>query len=80
MERRNITLSLSSDLLKQAKHLAIEKGTSLSGLLSQCLEELVRKEMRYEEAASRIAARLERGLDLGTGGACTWTRDSLHER
>jgi hypothetical protein len=80
LERQNVTLSLSRDLLKQAKHLAIEKGTSLSGLLSHCLEDLVKKEAGYDEAASRIAARLGKGLDLGTGGTCTWTRDSLHER
>lgn len=80
MERQNITLSLSRDLLKQAKHLAIEKGTSLSGLLSRYLEDLVWKETGYAEAAARITSRLENGLDLGTGGVCAWTRDALHER
>lgn len=80
MERQNITLSLSRDLLKHAKHLAIEKGTSLSGLLSRYLEDLVKKEAGYEEAVSRIAARLAKGLNLGTRGVCAWTRDSLHER
>ncbi len=80
MDRQNITLSIDKNLLKQAKHLAVEKGTSLSGLLSRYLEELVKREAAYEQAASRIEERLVKGLDLGTQGTCNWTRDSLHER
>ena len=80
MEHQNITLSLSKDLLKQARHLAVEKGTSLSKLLSDYLEQLVLKENRYQQAADRIRKRLNDGIDLGTGGKCTWMREDLHER
>ncbi len=80
MEHQNITLSLSKDLLKQAKHLAVEKGTSLSKLLGDYLEQLVLKENRYQQAADRIRKRLNDGIDLGTGGKRTWKREDLHER
>jgi len=80
MEHQNITLSLSKDLLKQAKHLAVEKGTSLSKLLGDYLEQLVLKENRYQQAADRIRKRLNNGIDLGTGGKRTWMREDLHER
>lgn len=33
MEHQKVTLSLPKELLKRAKHIAIERGTSLSGLL-----------------------------------------------
>ena len=80
MEHQNITLSLSKDLLKQAKHLAVEKGTSLSKLLSDYLEQLVLKEDRYQQAADRIRKRLSDGIDLGTEGKRSWKREDLHER
>jgi len=80
MERQNVTLSLPKDVLKQAKHLAIERGTSLSGLLKSCLEELVRRESGGREAARRMKRRLRKGFPLGTRGRATWTRESLHER
>lgn len=35
METQNITLSIRKDLLKAAKHIAIERNTSLSGLQKQ---------------------------------------------
>ena len=80
MERQNITLSLSKDLLKQAKHLAVERGTSLSGLLSEFLEQLVGDDDAYQRTARRMRKRLKNGLDLGTGGKLDWNRDDLHER
>ena len=80
MERQNITLSVSKDLLKQAKHLAVEKGTSLSGLLSEFLEHLVKNEKAYRLASRRMKKRLKDGIDLGTKGRIGWRREDLHER
>lgn len=80
MERRNITLSLPKELIKQAKHLAVERDTSLSGLLSELLEQLVRNEMAYREAAKRFKRRLKKGFNLGTKGQITWKREDLYER
>ncbi|MDI6711048.1 MAG: DUF6364 family protein [Bacillota bacterium] len=79
MEQQNVTLSLPKTLLRQAKHLAIERGTSLSGLLTQLLRDATRQEDRYRKAKERHLALLGR-LDLGTGGQAKWTRDDLHER
>ncbi len=50
MEYQNITLSLPKEILRGVKHLAIEEQTSVSGLLTRVLEELVRR----EDAFSRI--------------------------
>jgi hypothetical protein len=75
--RTNITLSLDSNLIREAKVLAARRGTSVSGLLSEHLEELVRQETDYEAACRRALGRLDRGFDL------EWThssRDELHER
>lgn len=80
MDRQNITLSLPKNLLKKARHLAVEKNTSLSGLLSDYLRVIVAQDENYRQAAGRITRRLKAGLDLGTGGRVAWTREELHER
>lgn len=80
MERQNITLSIPRDLLRQAKHLAVERGTSLSGLLAEYLRRAVKEDLAYRQARKRLLHRLEHGYDLGTGGQSTWSRDELYER
>lgn len=47
MDHQNVTLSLPKEILRRAKHIAIERGTSLSGLLTHLLEELTRQEDAY---------------------------------
>ncbi|AAM25707.1 metal-responsive CopG/Arc/MetJ family transcriptional regulator [Caldanaerobacter subterraneus subsp. tengcongensis MB4] len=80
MEIQNITLSLPKDLLQKIKHIAIDRQTSVSGLLTETLEEIVRKEDLYERAKLRHISILEKGFDLGTEGKITWSRDDLYER
>ena len=79
-DRQNVTLSLSKPLLRKAKILAVERQTSLSGLLAGALEGLVRDADEYEKAKERALGYMRNARDLGTKGRITWTRDSLHER
>ena len=76
--KTNITLKLDSGLLREAKILAAEEGTSISALLTARLEQIVRERKTYERARKRALARLREGMDLN------WTppfsRDELHER
>ena len=78
--RQNVTLSLPKDVLRRAKHLAVERGTSLSGLLADQLEAALRDDEAYLGATARIKRRLSKGIDLGTKGEIRWSRDELHER
>lgn len=80
METQNITLALPKELLHQARQLAVQRRTSLSAMLAQMIAELVEQEDRYRGASERQIALMAQGLDLGTQGAVTWTRDELHER
>lgn len=79
-ETRNLTLSLPARLLRRAKVVAAERGTSVSAIVRRSLEDLVEREDGYDDARRRAVARMENAPDLGTGGTITWTRDSLHER
>jgi hypothetical protein len=76
--KTNVTLKLDADLLREARVLAAEEGRSISGLLTDQLEALVRERKAFARARKRALARLREGLDL------QWTppksRDELHER
>ena len=76
--KTNVTLKLDADLLREARVVAAEEGRSMSGLLTDQLEALVRERKAFDRARKRALARLRDGLDL------QWTpprsRDELHER
>ena len=76
--KSNVTLKLDSDLLREAKVLAAEEGTSVSALLAERLEALVRERKQFAKARRRALARLKEGhvLEWTPPG----TRDELHER
>jgi hypothetical protein len=80
MEKQNITLSLPKEILTKAKHLALDRNTSVSGLLTETLAELVRHADTYQEAKTRQLALMEQGFDMGFKGRPTWNRDELYER
>jgi hypothetical protein len=80
MKTQNITLSLPKEVLVKVKLIAVQRQTSVSGLLTQALERLVEHEDAYAHARRRHLAWLSRGADLGTGGRMPAGRDELHER
>jgi len=76
-----VTLTLRADLLRRVRHLAVERGLTVSRLLAAELERLVAKEEAYEAAKKRLLARMRKGFNLGLkDGRVPWTRDELHER
>lgn len=76
--KTNITLKLDAALIREARILAAEEGSSVSALLTARLEELVRERKGYSRARRRALSRLRTGFELN------WTppdsRDELHER
>ena len=75
----NITMSIDGELLKKARKIAIDRDTSLTGMIRSYLEELVEK----EEVLKEVAANELESLFLGSNavvGKKTWTRDELHVR
>lgn len=76
--KTNVTLKVDADLLRGARVIAAEQGRSVSALLADQLESLVRARKSFDRAHRRALTRLRKGLDLG------WTppvsRDELHER
>jgi hypothetical protein len=77
---QNVTLAIPKHILRKAKILAVQKNTSLSGLLTRTLVELVAREDDYEQARRRNLEVLKSGFDFGTQGKIPWKREELHER
>lgn len=75
--KRNLTVQLDADVIRRAKVLAAQRGTSVSTLVAQEIERLVAEDERYE-AAWRLA-RKAMG-DVSPRGGRSWCRDELHER
>jgi hypothetical protein len=80
MQTRNVTLSIPKEILLKAKLLAVKRQTSLSGLLTRALEQIVQQEDAYAHARQRHLQQLEQGTDLGTCGQIETRREELHER
>jgi len=76
--KTNVTLKVDADLLREARVVAAEEGRSVSALLTDRLEAIVRERKGFDKARRRALARLRQGLDL------QWTpptsRDEVHER
>ncbi len=75
----NITMSIDDELLKTARKIAIEKDTSLTGLIRGYLKELVEeKEVLKEIAALELESMF--ASSEAVVGEKTWSRDNLHAR
>lgn len=77
---QNINLSVPKNILRKIRIMAVKQGTSVSGLMTRIMEDLVSREDGYQAASRRHMDLLDASQDLGTGGSITWTRAELHER
>jgi hypothetical protein len=77
----NVTLSLDAELVKKVRKIAVEKDTTLSGLVREHLKELI-----CEEAVSGRQSRERRALERSfeqfefSVGTRSWKREDLHAR
>ena len=74
--KRNLTIQLDEEVIQQAKELAVRRNTSVSGLVTQKLQELVEAEIRYQRAMQHALEAMDNAIDRG---GITWTRDELYE-
>jgi hypothetical protein len=76
--KTNVTLKLDSDLLREVRVFAAEQGSSISALLADRLEAMIRERKAFEKARRSALARLREGLNLRWSPPTS--RDELHER
>jgi len=77
--KQKITLAIDRRLLKRARALAAERGTSVSGLLATELEKLVRGDGEYQRAKAKALALLA-SPPFRLSGKGIGNREALHER
>jgi len=75
---KNLTLSVDEELLRASRTIAIDRNTTLNGMVREYLEQLVRGDERRLMALARLKERMKAGLY--EVGSRDWTRDDLHER
>lgn len=76
--KKNLTLRLDEDVIRQAKILAVREDMSVSALLARHVEESVRAVDEYDAARRNALEMLERGFHMG--GEHNTPREELHER
>jgi hypothetical protein len=77
----NITLSIDEELVKQVRKIAIERDTTLTGLVRAYLQELAAENANSGRKRREIEA-LERSFEQFQFrmGKRTWKREDLYER
>jgi len=78
VETQNLTIRLDQATVRKAKVLAARRGTSVSKLVAQTIEQLVDGDEAYEAARRKALDFLRQGFHLG--GTIRVSRDELHER
>jgi hypothetical protein len=78
MKATNITIKVEAGLAHEAKVFAARQGVSLSRLVAEQLESLVREDQVYAAARQRALQQLKKGFDLGWEKPVS--RDELHDR
>ncbi len=76
-DTQNLTIRLPIAVLRKARIVAAKRGTSISALVSEKIEEIAGDEDAYEAAKRRAVRLLDRGFHLGGKPA---SRDALHDR
>jgi hypothetical protein len=76
--KQNITLAIDKQLLKRARAIAAQRGSSVSAMLADELRTMVERETAYERAMAGALEMFESGLALGC--AATWNREDLYDR
>lgn len=77
MAKRNVTVQLDERVVHRAKVLAARRGTSVSALVAQQIEDLADADERYEQARQESMKWFRKGHQ---GGTRTWTREELYDR
>ena len=77
----NITLSLDDDLVREVRKIAVERDTTLTGLVRAHLQELAAEHAKSGRKRRQLEALEEsfRTLQFNMGEK-TWTREDLHQR
>lgn len=74
----NLTITVPDEVLKSARHRALEQGTSVNAVLREYLCQFAGTRAAYVNAGQRV---LDLSHAAGSArGVATWSREDLHQR
>ena len=77
----NITLSVSDEIVRKVRKIAVDRNTTLTAMVREYLESVAARDAAAREQAVRVLddsfARLSR--PMGPDTDTNWTRQELHE-
>jgi Family of unknown function (DUF6364) len=77
----NVTLSLEEDLVKEVRRIAVERDTTLTGLVRSYLQELAAEHAKSGRKRRELEALEESFRQLKVNiGEHAWKREDLYER
>jgi plasmid stability protein len=79
VDTRNITFSLPSDLIRNAKVYAAEHDTTINTLVRELLQDALERESRMQSAVNRLLVLADRGPYFMTDPGSI-PREELYER
>jgi hypothetical protein len=77
--QRNLTVKLDEATIRKAKVVAAKRDTSVSRLVADEIDRLVREDDAYGQARVEALADLESGFDLGSEGRLP-PREAAYDR
>lgn len=80
MATQNVTLALPEEVIKAAKHIAVDRGLSLSSLVAEYIINIIKQQNNYASIQGEALTLLQQGFDMGTEGKIDWKREDLYER
>ena len=72
-------MTLDDEVIKKVKRIAVEKNTTLTGLVRDYLTGIVKREDQRREEVIAQLSEIMKSSNMEVG-EITWTRDDLHER
>lgn len=77
----NVTLSLDDELVKEVRKIAVERDTTLTGLVRSYLQELAAEHAKSGRKRRELEALRQSFREFQFNlGKRTWKREDLHER
>jgi hypothetical protein len=77
----NLTITVRTDVLKQARMRALAEDTSVNALLAEYLARYANSDNAQRRRSDAVARLLQLSKDSNSAsGGARWTREDLHER
>jgi hypothetical protein len=75
---KNLTMRMDENILREARRIALERGTTVSAMIREYLDGLVMEEDRKDRARREILEMCQNST--AEIGRKDWSREDLHDR